>query len=244
LIPTGIYFIYNILTKNSFFIDIRYLIIIIISAVFFNYLGNILSLKSIDLSKNSGYSLIITKSIATIFVTIISPILFSSSLNFKSLFAIILIIIFVFFISVTDIKVKEKKSFLYAILSAFFLGFHTIIVVFLQKEGLSPSIIVFYVMLIISITSLIKLYINKIKLEPSKKNIILMMNIGVSSAVFNLLFIIGFKISPNPGYINAASVSAIGLLTITNYFIFKDNLSIKRFICALGIISSLIILFI
>ena len=56
LIPTIVFFIYNIVSRTSMIIEIKYFLIIFAAAILFSLLGNIFSLKAVQLTKNSGYS--------------------------------------------------------------------------------------------------------------------------------------------------------------------------------------------
>ena len=82
LIPTIVYFIYNLVSGTSMIIEIKYFLIILAAAILFSLIGNIFSLKAVQLTKNPGYSLMIQKSYA-IFTTIMSVFLFNSLITVK-----------------------------------------------------------------------------------------------------------------------------------------------------------------
>ena len=92
-LPLLIYFIIGTTTKQNYFLPLTQLFIIIIASVFFSYLGNVFSLKSIELAPNAGYSLVISKSYV-VFTTLVAVTIFNARLTLKSAFAIGLIVFF------------------------------------------------------------------------------------------------------------------------------------------------------
>lgn len=62
LVPLLIYLTIGLLRGIDYAISLQNLAIIAMTAIFFSYLANVTSLKSIELAPNPGYSLVISKS--------------------------------------------------------------------------------------------------------------------------------------------------------------------------------------
>jgi len=246
LIPTFVFFFYNLLRGHSFIIDIKFMIIIIINAVIFTYYGNLISLKAINNAPNSGYSLMITKS-NTILVYVLAVPLFAATLNLKSIFAIILILMFMSLILIerqASRVVKHKPWILYSLLAFFAFGFQSLVITYLGKNGVPATVTLFYLFLIGLILISFKLKTKKIKLKFDKPNLTIMLGVGLPVAIVNAFSTIGLIIAPNAGYITAVGAGSVAILTILNHFIFKDELNKQKLIGIMGVIIGLIILMI
>jgi len=77
----------------------------------------------------------------------------------------------------------------------------------------------------------------------SSKQLIVLILIGISSAVFNYFMQVGFDLAPNVGFINAANAASVALLSLMSALIFKDELPLKKVIGIIGVTAGLIILF-
>ena len=106
LIPAIVYLLLAASTPTRFTLKPFEYFIILIQGIFFSYLGNVFSLKGIGYSPNPGYSLIISKSYV-VFTAIASIFIFSAPLTFKSVIAILCIIVFSALITID--KNKNKR---------------------------------------------------------------------------------------------------------------------------------------
>jgi len=243
LLPAIIIGLYNIIKGISFKISITNLLFITFIGFLFSWLGNIASLKALKLAPNPGYSLVISKSYV-IMTSVLAVWLFDSILPLKSIIAILLVVGFTALI-IIDKKRKERQDSKWILLTlgAFLAwGFLALSLKHLVDKGLESTVIMFYLMLIVSIIIGIEIFLKKPK--KSNSSLLLLTLIGISSTFFNLFIILGYKYAPNPGFINAANAGSIALVTIFSSLIFKDELKTKKVIGVIGVIVGLIILFI
>ena len=121
LIPLLIYILLAISASTSFKLTLLEYLIILAQGIFFSYLGNTFSLKSIEYAPNPGYSLIISKSYV-VFTTIASIFIFSAPISTMTLVAIALIIIFSTLITFDQSKNRtaSNKLWLPYAMGAFF----------------------------------------------------------------------------------------------------------------------------
>lgn len=246
LLPALFIGIYNILQKKSFEISPTDTIIIALAAFFFSWLGNIASLKALKKAPNLGYSLVISKSYV-LMTSILSVWIFGSPLTIKSILAILLIVIFSAVIIIDKKKTNDIKNrdWIWLTFGAFLAwGFLALTLKYLTNKGLESTIILFYLMFFVSILIILQFIYKRSKVILKKKYLPLFLFMGISSTFFNLFIILGYQYAPNPGYINATNAWSIALVTIFSAILFKDELSLKKIIGVLGIIGSLILLFI
>ena len=71
---------------------------------------------------------------------------------------------------------------------------------------------------------------------------LLLLAIGISSAMFNYFATLALDLAPNIGYVNAINASSISAVTIASALIFKDDLSISKMIGILGVTGGLLLL--
>lgn len=244
-LPTLLFLVYNIIAKVSFSISIKYLLIIAFTAILFSWLGNVFSLKALESAPNPGYSLIISKSYVVL-TSILSIWIFNSPLYTKDIAAILIIVLFsaVIMFSKSNNKVKNVKWLIYTFGAFLCWAFLAIILTYLAAQGLKSTQILFYLMSFVSILIICEILLKKTELILRKNRISTILAIGLSSAIFNLCLVIGYKLAPNPGYINAANAGSISLVTVFSAIIFKDELGIKKIIGVLGVLCGLILLFI
>ena len=245
VIGTIFYFIYNILMNISFSIDLTYLLLILLTAALFSLTANFLSFKAMSLAPNPGYSLMITKSHA-ILTMILANIFFQSEITLKNSIAIFIVLLSLG-ISLTSKKENKNSKqiwIVYALIAFFAFAFQSIMLTFLTRNNLEISLINFYLFFFLMLFMGCILFYKKIKIDLTKQKLTLMVGMGISSALGNLFMVLGFSIAPNPGYISAASASTASLMMILSYFIFKDQLTSRKIIGAIGVTIGLILLFI
>jgi len=245
LLPTIFIGAYCLLKNQSFRVPIIDISIIMLSAIFFSWLGNTASLLALKKAPNPGYSLVVSKSYV-LMTSIISVWLFNSQLTIKSIIAIIFITIFSAIIIIEKKKINNCNNsiWIWFTMAAFFAwGFLALTLKYLTNKGLEPTVILFYLMLFVSVLILVQIISKKTKIKIEKKQMLTLLFIGIASTFFNLFNILGYQYAPNPGYINAVNAGSISLVTIFSAIIFKDELSLKKIICVFGVVGSLILLF-
>ena len=238
--------LYNLLQKKSFEIPLLYLAIIGFAAFFFSWLGNIASLKALKKAPNPGYSLVISKSYV-LMTSILSVWIFGSSLTMKAIIAIVLIVAFSTMIIIDKRKNHDVKdnSWIWLTFGAFLAwSFLALTLKHLTNQGLESTVILFYLMLFVSVLISVQLALKRSKVQLKKNYLPLFLSMGIASTFFNLFIILGYQYAPNPGYINAANAGSIALVTIFSALLFKDELNPKKVFGVLGVIGSLVLLFI
>jgi drug/metabolite transporter (DMT)-like permease len=246
LLPTIFIGLYILFKNESLEISIINLLIIIFAAIFFSWLGNIASLKALKKAPNPGYSLVISKSYV-LMTSIVSVWIFHSPLTLKSIIAIVLIIIFSAVIIIDRKKLSDISNniWIWFTVGAFFAwGFLALTLKYLTSNGMKSVVILFYLMLFVSILVLSQIIFKKVKIIVTKEQKFIFLFIGIASTFFNLFNILGYQYAPNPGYINAVNAGSIALVTIFAAIFFRDDLSIKKIIGVLGVVASLVLLFI
>jgi len=245
-IPLFFYASIGIFSKQNFLITLSQLIIILVSAILFSYLGNVFSLKSIEYSPNPGYSLVISKSYVVL-TTVISVILFHSPLSLQKALAIVIIIVFSALISINPKanKINSKKIWLPLAFGAFFCwGFLSLASKYLFSQGLNTFVFLTYVYFIVTLCIFTETRSKKIPLNLVRKNPWIFLFIGILSTSFNLFMFQAIKFAPNVGYVNAVNASSISLVTIFSILLFKDEFSLKKLIGVIGVTIGLFLLLI
>lgn len=246
LIPLLIYILLAISASTSFKLTLLEYLIILAQGIFFSYLGNTFSLKSIEYAPNPGYSLIISKSYV-VFTTIASIFIFSAPISTMTLVAIALIIIFSTLITFDQSKNRTASNKLwlpYAMGAFFCSGLLALSSKYLHNIGV-PVL----TRLIISMTAVTAIILGEIKYKKiawkktSKNQLITLVLIGIFGSSFVYFMQIGYNLAPNVGYINATNTASISLLTLMSALIFKDELSPKKMVGIFGVTAGLLLLF-
>ena len=103
--------------------------------------------------------------------------------------------------------------------------------------------LVFYLCLFVTIFIALEIKVGKKSIVIKKENIIILVVIGVLSALFNLFMQLAFKTAPNIGYVNAVNASSISMVALFSAYFFKDELTFRKLIGIFGVTVSLILLF-
>lgn len=242
LIPAIIYLISGILTKAPLIIPLRNLLLVVLAAIFWSYLGNFFSQKGILYSPNPGYSLILQKSYV-ILTTIAAFFLFSSELALLKVIGILTIVGFSAMISIS----KEKKGqgvkwVLFSLGAHLCFAFGSLISKHFLNIGLKPYTYLFYITTIVSLLNYFESRVKGVSFSLSKHQWLILLGIGTSSALFNLFMQFGYKYAPNPGYVAAINTSSIMSLTILSSVLFKDSLSLQKLIGVAGVLAGLLVI--
>lgn len=245
-IPLIAFVFIALMTRTNLAITGYQFLILVILAVFFSYLGNVFSLKSLEYAPNPGYSLILSKSYV-VFTTIASIWIFHSTLTVRSAFAILLIIAFSALITIDTRAQKHehvRASWLPLSIGAFLCwGMLTITSKYLLILGVNILSRLIYSMAIVTMLIIAEMQWKKTvwKNLPSG-HIMTLLWIGILGAGFNYFMQEGFVSAPNIGYINAMNASSIGLVVIGSAFFFHDEFNLRKFIGVVGVIVGLIVL--
>lgn len=244
-IPAMIYVVFNIASDIDLSISWQHLLILLVTAICFSWLGNLASLRALAVAPNPGYSLIISKSYVVL-STILAVPLFGSELTPKSCFAILIVIASssIIMVGKNDRKKSNKTWILYTLGAFCAWAFLALVLTYLGQQGLQPTQITFYLMLFVTILIGTEMIVRKSSLPRKRNDILLFIGIGIASAVFNLCLVWGYQVAPNPGYINAANTASIALLSILSWLVFKDSLSKTKVAGIIGIVAGLLLLFI
>jgi uncharacterized membrane protein len=245
-IPLFVYLGILVTTKTNLFVSPYQLIILMIAAFFFSYLGNVFSLKSIEYAPNPGYSLVLSKSYV-VFTSLAAIPLFHATLSLKSAFAIVLIVIFSALVMIT--KKKESKEhvrplWLPLAIGAFFCwGMLSLASKYLLTIGVLIIPRLIYSMSLVTVFIMGEMKINKVPWKNLSKNQwFILLAIGLASAAFNYFMQLGINTAPNIGYVNAINASSIAAVTIFSALFFKDELTKRKLIGVIGVTIGLILL--
>jgi len=198
LIPSIIYFLLAYLNQVSLLVPAEQFLLIIFAAFFWSYLGNYFSQKSILLASNPGYSLILSKSYVVV-TTITAVFLFNAEFSWQKFIAILFILFFSMLIAVPS---KEKKSRNYkwvyfSLLTNLCLAFGSLISKYFLNLGLEPFVYLFYINVFVTTLNFFDFKRQDIKLHLSKKQILLVIMIGIFQAAFNFFMQTAYKSAPN-----------------------------------------------
>lgn len=247
LIPVLVYLAITINTPTRFALKPFEYLLILIQGIFFSYLGNVFSLKGIELSPNPGYSLIISKSYV-VFTAIASIFIFSAPLTTKSVIAIAFIVLFSALITIDKDKNRSSSNklwFPYTMGAFFCWGFLALTSKYLLNMGVPILTRLILSMIVVTILIFGEMKVKKVSvLRITKPQIITLLLIGIFGASFNYFMQVGFNLAPNVGYVNAANAGSISLLTLASAFLFKDELTPKKMIGIVGVTAGLIFLFV
>lgn len=246
LIPVPIYAALALHTQTRFAFTPVECVLIAIQAVFFSYLGNVFSLKSIEYAPNPGYSLMISKSYV-VFTTIASIFLFATPLTGNAVLAITLIVAFSALIVIDrdkDRPAAHSSWFLYAIGSFFCSGMLALSSKYLLNMGVPILARLLLSMFLTSVLILGETVYKKIKLTGiTSDQLVTLLLIGCLGASFSYFMQVGFNLAPNVGFVNATNAASISLLTLMSAIIFKDELTARKMIGIVGVTAGLILLF-
>jgi len=246
LIPVIVYLILAFNSGVNFTLNTFQYTIIIVQGIFFSYLGNVFSLRGIEYSPNPGYSLIISKAYV-VFTAVASIFIFNSTLTFKSVIAIAMIILFSAVIMIDrskDKKESDKRWLLYTIGAFFCWGLLALSSKYLLNLGVPILTRLIYSMVIVTALIIGEMKIKKVSIfRISRPQFNTLLMIGLFGAGFNYFMQVGFNLAPNVGYVNAANAGSISLLTLMSTLIFKDELNPKKMLGIIGVTIGLLLLF-
>lgn len=245
-VPLLLYIPLAIFSGTSIIVSPYQLIVLIISAILFSYLGAKFSLLSMQYAPNPGYALVISKSYV-VFTTIFALIFFHAALSIESIIAIGLI---VFFSSLIVINPKAKNSkhakstwLLLSIATFLCWGMLAISSKYLLDIGVPIYTRLIYILAIVC-----AFLVADMKKEHTQfstmtfQQWVLFLAIGILFTGFNYFMQLGYQLAPNIGFVNAINAASIAFVTIGATVFFHDEFSIRKFIGVLGVIAGLVLL--
>lgn len=247
LLPATLLLVLSIIGRIDLTVSWYEFGVLVVLALFFSYLGNVASLKSIEYAPNPGYSLVLSKSYV-VFTTLIALPLFHATLTARSVWAIALIIASSAMLTISSQKDTPashvRASWLPLSILAFFCwGMITITSKYLLELGVGIFPRLIYSMVIVSLITAAEMRWKKIRVSVvTKSQAYVLAGIGLCSVGFNYFMQVGFVTAPNIGYINAMNAASIGLVVIGSAVFFKDEFSLRKFVGVLGVIAGLVLL--
>ncbi len=230
LVPTILFVVVAIFQRADLSVTPYQLLILILFSVCFGWLGNVASLKSIEVAPNPGYSLIISKSYV-LMTTIVAYFSFGAELSLKSGVAILVIIVGSILLSVgKPTNENVKKSWLPLSFLAFLCwGMISITSKYLHTIGVSVLTLLVYMNIIVTSIIGIELKIKKSFGSINLPQVSLLIAMGVAAAGFDFFMQQAFVTAPNIGYVNAINAGSITLVTIGSIILYKDELNWRKF---------------
>jgi len=249
-LPIPVYTLMSLLDNTAYHFRPLHVLTMVIQGIVFVYLGNLYAIRGIQAAPNPGFSVLVSK-IYVVFTAPLSVILFSSPLSNRSIVAILIILIFSYFVLIERTNRRSKsesgqsKWVIYTIFACLCFGGNAISSKYLLNGGLPISYRLLFPGLVATALYLPGV-IRSIKLIPLKnKNSIakLLFTVALCSIIFNFSMQLAFVKAPNVGYVNAANVSSTALLALTSSYIFKDILPKRKLIGIIGVMLGTYLLF-
>lgn len=226
-----------------------WIIFVIITAYLFSFLGQRISLEAIKNSANPGYSLMIQKSYA-IYTVVASVFLFNSELTLKNILAILVVLVFMTLLVSSDRKQAkwDPKWVRDSFLAFFAFGTLALTTKWMLNFGVDPIVRSFYVMCTLSVMFTIDLF-RRPQIKTGWKKFLNMKKyypwyilMGVTTGLFNLFMQYAYEITPNIGYVNIFNTASIAAITLLSALIFKEELTLRKFIGVLGVSAGVVLL--
>lgn len=234
-----------ILTQASFAITFAQFALLVFASVVLSYIPSILSLKSIALAPNPGYSLVTSKSYV-IFTSFLAVPLFGAKLPALALLAILLIVSFSALILIDPKKSHHAKSNAWVpmALGAFFgWGFLSLVAKYFFNQGMSPLVFLTYLSVMVAICILIEIRVKRHSLAPILQHKTSFLLIGIAAMGFNFFNFSAIAVAPNVGFVNATNAASIAAVTVLSIILFKDEFSWRKLIGVFGVVAGLLTLF-
>lgn len=245
-VPLSIYIMLGYIHATPLRVNLYQFGIMAIAAIFFSYVGNIFSLRSIEYAPNPGYSLILSKSYV-LFTTIVALVFFEGEITVRGGWAIVIIIAASAMVMIGKPKADQshvRASWLpFAIGSFFCWGMLAIVSKYLLDIGVPIYTRLIYVMTIVTMLIATEMKFSRTpRIRLSKTQIYFLLASGVMSAIFNYFQQLGYQLAPNIGYINAINVSSIAGLSLFSAWMYGDELNRRKFVGIVGVTIGIILL--
>lgn len=244
-IPLSVFATTALATHQHFALNLVQAGELLVAGVILSYLGNTMSLSSIELAPNAGYSLIISKSYVVL-TSVMAVILFGASLTMQSVIAILLIVTSSALVMINprdEHRPKGRAWVPLAIGSFFCFGFLSLLAKHLISEGMSTVVFLTYVFAVTLTCIIVEMVYKRVHIGLIKKHPRPFLLIGLVNAGFQFFNFYAVSVAPNVGYVNAANTASIGAVTGMSILLFKDELTRQKLLGIVGILGGLLLLF-
>jgi drug/metabolite transporter (DMT)-like permease len=244
-LPMLIFAVVGLVGGDNFGVSPMQLLEIAGTAVLFSYAGNALSMYSIAVAPNPGYSLLLSKSYV-VFTTLWAVVFFDSTLTLRSTLAIGLIVVSsaVIMLHRSTAVGRPDRRWIPPAVGAFFCwGFLSLVGKHVQGEGVSTAVFLTYLFAGANLCILVEMQRRKLSLGVVRQNWIPFVSIGITAAGFNFANFRAIHVAPNVGFVNAANAASIGAVTVVAALLFGDELTPRKLAGVVGILGGLFLLF-
>lgn len=244
-IPTLVFVSIAVITRQNLAVSLSQALWLLLAGTILSYLGNYLSLVSISLAPNAGYSLIITKSYVVL-TSVLAVILFGAPLTLPSVIAIALIVASSALIMINPKAAHHAKSTSWvplAIGSFFCFGFLSLLAKHLISGGMPTIVFLGYLFSVTMICIVVELAYKRVRFQVVSRHIRPFLLIGIVNVGFQFFNFYAVSLAPNVGFVNATNTASIGAVTVLSVILFKDELTKQKLIGISGAILGLLLLF-
>lgn len=244
-IPTVVFVAAAVVTRQKLAISVSQLLLLFVAGVVLSYLGNTMSLLSIELAPNAGYSLIISKSYVVL-TSILAVFLFNAPLTVQSMISIAVIVASAALVMVNPKATHRAKSASWvplAIGSFFCFGFLSLLAKHLISGGMPTVVFLAYVFAITTVCIIIEMAYKRVNPGIITMHIWPFLLIGTVNVGFQFFNFYAVSIAPNVGFVNATNTASIGAVTGLSILLFKDEMTTQKLVGIVGITAGLLMLF-
>ena len=244
-IPLLIFVAGDLITGQRMHISLWQAVQLLGTGVVLSYLGNAMSVVSIELAPNAGYSLIISKSYVVLTSLLAVP-FFHSKLTVQAVAAILLIVASSALILINPKQARKAKSAAWvplALGSFICWAFLSLMAKHLESGGIPTIVFLTYLFLVANACIVFEMKLKHIDFSVIANKIRPFALIGIAAAGFNFFNFYAIHIAPNVGYVNAANAASIGAVTILSVWLFKDELTKRKISGVIGVLAGLLLLF-
>lgn len=244
-IPAVIFTTGSIATKATYTFSLLDVALLVFTAVVLAYLSSKVSMMSIELAPNPGYSLIISKSYV-VFTSLVAVVLFDAHLSALSMVAIAAIVGFSALIMLNPKESHHAKSraWLPLALGAFFgWGMLSLVAKHFFVQGMPPILFLCLLSIVVLPCILVEMKLHRISFSPLAHHPGSFVLIGLAATSFNFFAFYAIKVAPNIGFVNATNAASIAAVTIFAIILFGDEFSWRKLLGVLGVMSGLVLLF-
>jgi drug/metabolite transporter (DMT)-like permease len=244
VVPFLVFAVASILTHAKLALSWWQFLQVLITAVILSYYGNAMSVRSIELAPNAGYSLVLSKSYVVL-TSILAVPLFGAHLTAHALLAIGLIVACSAVILVNPKRTHKTRSAAWIPLAfGSFLcwAFLSLMAKHLISGGMPTITFLVYVFGIGTLCVLVEIWQRRIPLTSITPGLWTLLLVGVAASGFNFFNFYAVSIAPNVGYVNATNAASIGAVTILSPIFFKDELTKQKVAGVFGVITGLLLL--
>lgn len=244
-IPLLVFVVAAVGTGVSFALTPAQGLLMVVTGMVLSYFGNAMSLKSIELAPNAGYSLVLSKSYVVLTSVLAVPLL-GARLTVEAMVAIAIIVGASVLIMVNPKAAHQAKSTAWVplALGAFLCwAFLSLSAKYLMAQGVPTLVFLTYLFAIAVACIVIEMVVRGVKFGVVKRQAGAFGLIGLASAGFNFFNFYAIGVAPNVGYVNATNAASIGAVTVISVMLFKDELTRQKLVGVVGVLVGLGLLF-